>query len=178
MKTAKVLTEFEARAADALKSLFGRVSAIKLIELKHESQTAGGITPILARISIYGHSHTLACDANPSGEPARLRAVLREVRNNSVSHAVGAIPVVIAPYLSPEAQALCKENKTGFVDFEGNASLNVGDFFVSMRSLPRQAATRVSVTRQEIPVRVVIDPIFPDVPPKIPHKQVPLALSA
>jgi hypothetical protein len=170
MKTATVLTEFESRAADALRALLGRFSAVKLIELNHESQP-GGCAAILARISINGHSHTLACEANPHGEPAILRAVLREGQNSAASLAADAIPVLIAPYLSPEAQALCKQNRIGFLDFEGNARLTVGDFFIVMRSLPREAATRVSAVPQDPPARNV-DPIFPSALPKFPRKQV------
>jgi hypothetical protein len=172
-----MLTEFEARVADALKSLFGRVSAIKLTEVKHESQIGGAFALIMARISVYGHSHTLACVASPRCDPARLLAMLRESQSSSLLPA-GAIPVVVAPSLSPEAQALCTENKTCFVDFEGNARLTIGNFFVSMRSLPSNAETRVLTVPQEIPARVVIDRVLPDSLPKIPHKQVPFALSA
>ena len=170
MKTGTMLTDFESRAAHALKSLLGRVSAIRLIELKHQSQP-GGFGRIMARISIYGHSHTLACDANPNVEPARLRRALREAQNSAGPIAADAIRLVIAPYLSPEAQALCKENQIGFLDFEGNARITVGDFFIVMRALPRNGATRVSAAPAKSPARVVIDPIFTEALPNIPHRQ-------
>ncbi len=179
MKTAKILTEFESRAAESLKSLLCRFSAIKLIELRHEPQTLDGIFPILARVRIYGHIHTLQCDANPNGDPGRLRVVIHQMLNYPASRAAGAIPVVIAPSLSPVAQSLCKENKIGFLDFEGNASLNVGDFFVAMRSLPRKAVMHVSVTQQELAAHAAaIDPILPDVLPKVAGKHTQLPLSA
>ena len=143
MKTGTMLTEFESRADDALRALLARFSAIKLIELKHESR--GGFAAILARISIYGHNHTLACAANPSLEPARLHEALREFQMDAAPFASDAIPIVIAPYLSSEAQAICKQNSIGFLDFEGNARLNVGDFFIVMRSLPREAAGNSSL---------------------------------
>jgi len=163
-----MLTEFESRAADTLRALLARFSAINLIELKHESR--GGFAAILARISIYGHIHTLACAADPAVESARLRAMLRQVQESNVTLAADAIPVVIAPCLSPEAQAICKQNKIGFLDFEGNARLTVGDFFIVMRSLPRQAATRISAAPQKSPARMAIDPIFPNALPKFPQK--------
>jgi hypothetical protein len=170
MKTSTVLTEFESRAADTLRALIARFSAIKLIELKHESR--GGFAAILARISIYGHIHTLTCAADPMVEPARLRAMLRQVQESNGPLAADAIPLVIAPCLSPEAQAICKQNKIGFLDFEGNARLTVGDFFIVMRSLPRAGVARVSASPDKRPARVAIDPIFPDVLPNFPQKQV------
>jgi hypothetical protein len=178
MKTATVLTEFEARAADALRTLLARFSAIKLIELKHESQRAGGAAAILARIEIYGHSHTLACEADSKVEPARLRAVLREKQAFAAPLAADTIPVLIAPYLSPEAQELCKQNNVGFLDFVGNARLTIADFFIVMRALPREGATRVSATPQKLSAHIAVDPIFPDALPKISRKHPAIALSA
>jgi hypothetical protein len=178
MKTGTVLTEFEARAADALRALLGRFSAIKLIELKHESQPSGGVAAIRARITIDGHNHTLACDVNPDGEPDRLRAVLCEGQNGHAPLAADTIPVLIAPCLSPEAQALCKQNKIGFLDFEGNARLTVGDFFIVMRSLPRQAVSRASAPLQKTTARTAVDPILANVLPKTSRKQLAIALSA
>ena len=175
MKTGTVLTEFAARAGDALRELFGRFSAIKLIELKQESR--GGFAAIRARIEIYGHYHTLACALTSSDDPNQLRAAFREQQTNASLPASDAIPIIIAAYLSPEAQALCKETKTGFLDFEGNARLAVGDFFIVMRSLPREA-TRVSAAPQKQLVRVAVDPIFPNALPKISPKQPAMALSA
>jgi len=189
MKTGTVLTEFEARAADALRALLGRFSAIKLIELKHEggpvgrfaailARPGGSSATLLARIEICGHSHTLACEANPKVEPARLRVALRNVQNSPAPLAGDAIPVVIAPYLSAEAQALCKQNKIGFLDFEGNARLTVGDFFIVMRSLPREAASRASTAPQMLPARATVDPIFPNGLLKRSRKQPAMVLSA
>jgi hypothetical protein len=144
MKTGSVPTELEKRAAEALTALLGRASAFKLVELKRESSPRARFGSILARINILGHSHTLACEVNRNGDPNSLRKVLRELESATWSLDSGATPVLIAPYLSPEAQALCKQAKAGFLDFEGNARLVVGEVFIGTRSLPRAAAIRAS----------------------------------
>ena len=188
MKMGMVSTEFEARAADALKALFTRISAIKLIELKREPQPVDGVGTILAhpagisatwlaRIEIYGHIHTLACQLSSGGEPIQLHAALRERQIGSASEIAGEIPVVIAPYLSLAAQAFCKQHKIGYLDFEGNARLTVGDFFIVMRSLPRNPAARISVAARESLERSSAEIIFPGALPKV-AKQPPFALSA
>jgi hypothetical protein len=41
-----------------------------------------------------------------------------------------AVPIFIAPYLSPEAQAVCRENKVGFLDLLGNARLVFDSVFI------------------------------------------------
>jgi hypothetical protein len=104
--------------------------------------------------------------------------VLREWQSDAASLAAGATPVLIAPYLSLEAQDLCKQSHVGFLDFEGNARLTVGDSFIFMRSLPRAAETRASAALHKMPTRGAIDPIFPSGSPKFSRKQAPAALSA
>lgn len=159
VSTEPVSTKFEMRAVAALRALLSRVSAIKLLDLKHESDFRCESRPvgrsatvfaraIFAHIDVFGHSHTLACAVIPDGEPSQLRTQLRtlprELETGAAPFApdasplaVDAVPFVIAPYLSPEAQALLKQSNIGFLDFEGNARLNVGEVFISMRSLSR-----------------------------------------
>jgi len=178
MKTVTMSTEFEARAADVLTALLGRVSSVELVELKRESQPDGRFAAILARIHVLGHNHTLVCELDSGTEPARLRQVLGELQAGAAPLAADAIPVVIAPYLSPEAQTLCKENKTGFLDFEGNARLTIGDFFLGTRAMPRQQPARVSAAQQKSAARCVVDPVFPSALRKNSPKQPAIALSA
>ena len=95
---------------------------------------------ILADIDVFGHTHLLACELKTHGEPAQLRASLRNLRDDARSVGANVTPVIIAPYLSPEAQQVCKESDAGFLDLEGNARLTFGEVFIGMRSLPGQSA--------------------------------------
>src|ERR1700733_4232579 len=130
-------TELETRATEALAALLRRISAIKLLEIKRESwprdhfsgATARRIPAqptlvrpnpappnlahriqahrILAQIDIYGHRHTLACEVCSDGDPVRLREAFHENQRVAKPILSDATPVLIAPYLSPEAQELC-----------------------------------------------------------------------
>jgi len=146
-------TELGARAAEALKALLSQVSGVRLTEMKREPQARGRAVEIVAHIDVFGHSHTLACEVNSDGEPTHLRAVLRGLHNNTAHLPPNATPVLIAPYLSPEAQAFCKENHAGFLDLEGNARLTVGEVFIGMRSLPCHAIGRPSAASHQHPAR-------------------------
>lgn len=125
MKPKSSMDDLEAKATEALRSLLGQVSVIKLRNIRREAGS------VLAQIEVLGHSHTLACDLQPNARPEVLRSALR-ARHNSPE---AATPVVIAPYLSPEAQQICKENQAGFLDLEGNARLALGEFFIGKRAL-------------------------------------------
>jgi hypothetical protein len=139
MKADRAANELETRATEALKSLLEQVSAVKLKEMKCESGERGRaaevVTHILAHIDIYGHSHTLACEVNADTRPSKVRASIRKLQE-STAHLTGETTLVlIAPYLSPEAQTLCKQSHAGFLDLEGNARLSLGEVFIGKRSM-------------------------------------------
>jgi hypothetical protein len=133
------MDDLELRAIEALRALLGQVSVIKLKEIRREPHG-----PMLARVDVLGHSHTLACDIEPNGQPDTLRAHLRELHNGARQYDGAATPVLIAPYLSPEAQAVCKECSAGFLDLQGNARLALGEFFIGKRTLTSSSTHRTS----------------------------------
>jgi hypothetical protein len=133
------MDDLELRAIEALRALLGQVSVIKLKEIRREPHG-----PMLARVDVLGHSHTLACDIEPNGQPDTLRAHLRELHDGARQCDSAATPVLIAPYLSPEAQAVCKECSAGFLDLQGNARLALGEFFIGKRALTSRTPHRSS----------------------------------
>lgn len=134
------MDDLELRAIEALRALLGQVSVIKLKEIRREPHG-----PMLARVDVLGHSHTLACDIEPNGQPDTLRAHLRELHDGTRQYdGAAATPVLIAPYLSPEAQAVCKECDAGFLDLQGNARLALGEFFIGKRALMSRSPHRSS----------------------------------
>jgi hypothetical protein len=144
MRSNIALVDLEMRALDEMKAVLGQVSVIKVKEMRREPRAHDRSVEILAHINVCGHDHLLACGVKPSGEPTHLKTTLRDLRNDAASFAENATPVIIAPYLSPEAQRLCKESDAGFLDLEGNARLSVGEIFIGMRSLPRQGASQAA----------------------------------
>ena len=141
MKTDWAANELEVRAAEALKSLLEEVSGVKLKEMKRQSPAHGLAAEILAHIDIHGHSHTLACEVNADTRPSKVRASIKKLQDCAAHLAGETTPVLIAPYLSPEAQALCKESHAGFLDLEGNARLSLGEVFIGKRSMRVQPVT-------------------------------------
>jgi hypothetical protein len=124
------------RAAEALRAILHRVSAIKLKGIDFESPDRERKIDILAHIDVHGHSHTLVCAVNESDQPSHVRMALKELRSRVAKTDGSATPVLILPHISDEAQALCAESKAGILDLEGNARIAVGEVFIGMRSLP------------------------------------------
>lgn len=140
MKSEPRVAELEAHAAEALRALLEQTSAVKIRELKHASQARGRSGELVASIDVYGHSHTLACEVSADASPGKVRASLKKLQNCAARLTGEATPVLIAPYFSPEVQALCKANHAGFLDLEGNARIAFGEFFIGRRS-PHQQRT-------------------------------------
>jgi len=135
MKTSDARQDLEIRAAAALKAVLAEVSTIKVREIRHESPDAGRDRSLMAYVDVFGRHHTLACEVQTDGQPGHLRTTLEGLRNCPSHRAGETMPVIIAPYLSPEAQALCKENHAGFIDLAGNARLALGEVFIVKRTM-------------------------------------------
>jgi hypothetical protein len=131
----------EIQAVEELRATLQQISVIKVKEIRIEPHGRRSDKDILANLEIYGHSHTMACRVTKKAEAHRVRRILQEMRK-SFKGAQGEAPVLIAPSLSAEVQALCREDDIGFLDLEGNARLYLNEVFIVKRSLPH---------RQELP---------------------------
>jgi hypothetical protein len=134
MKMNEAGIEMNFRAAEALKSVLSQVSTLKLKEIRRASSVCGGENGFVARVDVLGHSHTLACEVKANTDPRNLRDVLRELQQSAAHLAGDAMLVFIAPYLSPEEQAMCKECSAAYLDLEGNARIAIGEVFIGKRT--------------------------------------------
>ncbi len=131
----------ELQAVEALKALLQQLSSVKVRDISIESPGPQHRKEIVARIDVYGRRHTLACKVRTNGESRSVRMVLSELQHGSAQHDEEMMPVLIAPQLSTEAQALCRQRRLGFLDLEGNAHLELKEVFFGKRCLPRQSVT-------------------------------------
>jgi hypothetical protein len=146
MRAIDTRQELRIRAAEALRAALAEVSGAKLREVMPASPDAGSASAFTARVDVYGRQHLLACDIASDGQPAQLRTLLEELCNSIANTQTAATPVVIAPCISDEGRALCRQYKAGFLDLEGNAWIALGEVFILKRTIPH--AARRSVTRE------------------------------
>lgn len=135
--------KIEQQAADALRLLLEQVPAIDHLKVQHRG--AGYEADLIARLDVAGNQHTLACEVQSNGQPRHVRPALLQLRDHVERLANGVVPVLIAPYLSAQAQALCREYGVGFIDLAGNARLAFGGIFIE-----RQVASKPAVQRREL----------------------------
>ena len=134
MKTAEPENRLIEDALEALRAVLGAVSSIKVTELKCVPPGQGR-AEILAHISVLGRVHTLECEVNAHENPRQLQMAERGSESGAVDGHGESTRVIIAPYLSPEEQARCKETNTCFVDLEGNARIALGEIFIGKRTM-------------------------------------------
>ena len=137
--------ELEDRAAVALRELLGEAPPIHLENIKLAAGAPDSEVDILAHINVADRPHVLVCEVKSNGQPRNVRVALLQLRNYVAHLGDDAIPVFIAPYLSPEAQALCRENRVGFLDLVGNARLSFDNVFIE-----RLVACRPPADRREL----------------------------
>lgn len=145
LKSSYSMKGLEGQATQALRLLLEQVPAIRLLDIQHEVSGPTGDADIVARINVSGRRHVLVCEVKTTGQPRHVRMALLQLRNYMAHHAQDATPVFIAPYLSSDAQALCREQGVGFLDLEGNARLVFDSVFIE-----RQVASKPVADRREL----------------------------
>ncbi|HEX5413444.1 MAG TPA: hypothetical protein VFZ27_16445 [Terriglobia bacterium] len=130
MKYLSLVKDLERRAASALEALIAQVPAVKLEDIEVEQSHADRPIDILAHLRAADRNHLLVCEVKNSGQPRHVRMALLQLRNYIAHLGNEAIPIFIAPYLSPQAQELCREQGVGFLDLQGNARLVFDAVFI------------------------------------------------
>lgn len=138
MKTTLLSEDLGTHAMEALKAVLHQVSTVELKTTEvRKTPDLSRQTEFEVQIGVLGQTQTLACKVTASREIRAVRKALREFAEDAGRFSDKKIPVFIAPSLSPEARELCIASKTGYLDFDDNARLILGDVFVSKRSLPK-----------------------------------------
>ena len=145
LKVQESMKVLEGRAAEALGALIGQVPMIKLEGIQVEAPHFDRNIDILAHLKVDDRPWVLVGEVKNSGQPRHVRLALLQLRNYIANLGNEAIPIFIAPYLSPEAQALCREHDIGFLDLQGNARLVFDGVHIE-----RLVSTKPSAERREL----------------------------
>ncbi len=106
------------------------MSFIKLEGIELEALRGGQEIDILVHLYAFDRPRMLVCEVKANGQPRHVRSAILQLRNY-VAHVEGsATPIFVAPYLSPDSQALCREHDVGFMDLQGNAYITFDGVFI------------------------------------------------
>ena len=106
----KVLSDLRSRLLELLPTL----------RAAFEPSSAKARWDLVIRVRSGGKTQRLVCEIKSVGEPRYLAQAITSL-TLAVRQDSRLYPVVIAPYISPEGQRLCREAGVGFLDLTGNA---------------------------------------------------------
>jgi hypothetical protein len=139
------MKDLEKRGAGQLSALLKQVPVIDADSVHTEARPWDGRFDFVAQLKSGGEQQTLVCEVKANGQPRYVRTAVLSLREWVNRSDQSAVPVLIAPYLSAEAQAICREYDVGFLDMEGNCRLIFDGIFIE-----RTVATKPSIQRREL----------------------------
>ena len=142
LKQALELKEAESLGLQSLLELLAQVPAIRGVEpfLSRAWDTSG--IDALVGLQLEERLQPLACAVLANGQPRHVRLALWELTHAIQRDCPDAIPLLIAPFLSPASQALCNEHKVAFLDQQGNARLVFDGVFIERVTAGKPASVR------------------------------------
>jgi hypothetical protein len=142
LKPGQKLKEEEDLVLQPLLELLAQVPVIRGVEpVLSQTWTDSGIDA-LVWLQLEDRRQTLACAVLANGQPRHVRLALWELTNAIRKDCPDAIPLLMAPFLSPATQALCKEHEVAFLDQQGNARLVFDGVFIERVAAEQPAAVR------------------------------------
>ena len=124
-----LVNTLELQAEKALRALLSEVPPIRVESIEHPRANDDRVD-LRAHLKVDGRPYVLICEVKGNGQPRFVRIASLQLRNTLAQSGLAATPFLIAPYLSEDAQKICREQGIGFLDFEGNARLAFDGVFV------------------------------------------------
>lgn len=142
LKPAKKLKGDESLALRPLLELLAQVPMIRGVEqVLPQTRIDSGIDA-LVWLQLEDRRQLIACEFLANGQPRHMRLGIWELTNAIRRDWPDAIPLLIAPFLSPASQALCKQHEVAFLDHQGNARLVFDGVFIERVAAGQPVAAR------------------------------------
>ncbi|MTC53851.1 hypothetical protein GKR56_11470 [Providencia alcalifaciens] len=110
-----------------LRSILEKIPIIKKITIVKKDQNIDYLVKVLVDKKVY----ILACETKNNGQPRFVHLAIKTLRSYLYGQEEAMTPILLAPYLSNDAQKLCNENNISFMDMEGNAHLLFGGIYIN-----------------------------------------------
>jgi hypothetical protein len=128
--------KLEDKAEEVLRTFLDEIPFLKARLKRQPTQEVSHID-FIADLQVSGTQKRLLIECKSTGEPRFVRdAVLRLDRQRQDDPK--AYAVFMAPYISPEAAALCAEENIGYIDFSGNCHFSTPPLFIHKEGHPNR----------------------------------------
>ena len=139
---------FAAQVGEALRGLLASVPAITSRRFERERRVGGHFMADWHISLRHGDTpYIIIVEAKRQGALRFVRAAVGGLLDNLRSSGRSrVIPMLVSPYLPPEARALCAENNVAYLDLMGNVRLVFGEVYIE-RSVAEKPKSEVRALR-------------------------------
>ena len=126
-------SESERQARDIIRKILSRIphAGVEIVESHNREWD------FEARLNAGEGEQTLVCQAKSRAWPNELHAIAYRMHRAIEQLGNGRfIPVLVAPYLSPQAAESCRELGLSWADLAGNCELRIDDAYINVQGLP------------------------------------------
>jgi hypothetical protein len=127
---------------ERLEDLFERVPFVRLKRWSRETPARESARADLsAEVNAGGEPWRLLLEIKSSGEPRYVRGAVQELRT-LLSEKANTYGIVSAPYISPDAAKICREDGIGYLDLAGNCGLTFANVFIERHGTSKRSPER------------------------------------
>lgn len=127
------------RAVEAVSTLLSKIPILEITSVGREQRIGSNrVIDGVVYLDNDGRKVAIVIEVKSNGQPRYVRSAIYQLRDY-VAHMNTAelgpnvqqiVPMLVAPYLSPEARAICDEYNVCYLDLYGNARLAFGNVFI------------------------------------------------
>ena len=147
-KMLKSPVSVESRERDPIASLLAvleAVPAVRDLKVEKSKRIHNHEVDALLSFDLDSRPRTMLLEFKTSGQPRHVREAIHQLSYVSQYFPERPIQIVMAPYLSEEARALCQEAGVAYADLEGNCRIVLDGLFIE-----RSVATKPAAERREL----------------------------
>lgn len=129
------INQFESKAKDAILSCFQDISFLKIEQVEIEPLFSDIRPDIWMKLKVKDEVQMIIAETKNSGEPRIARQAVNQLLRFFES-SPKAYGIFVAPYISPQAEAICSEVGIGTMDLAGNCNISFGTIYIRKEGNP------------------------------------------
>jgi hypothetical protein len=133
--------EIERKAAEAFRSCLEGVPFVQILGTEKERDIGGYQADFVTSVSTPAGTRYFVAEVKTAGQPRLAREAINQLWRYREKRP-DAVPVFIAPYISPQSAEICKQADISYVDLSGNCRLIFDNSFIEREGRPNPFAER------------------------------------
>lgn len=133
------MKQLEIEAVEAVNALLSTIPSLEITPVRQQEKINddSGVDEVI-RVTNDDQEVAIVIEVKKKGEPRYVRSAIYQLLSytaqisQSESHPIDRqiVPMLVTPYLSPEARSICDEHKVCYLDLFGNARLVFGNVYI------------------------------------------------